>query len=155
MRLHGIDRDVFNRFTNVKASWIYDVVAPGYKYNMTDVASAMGVVQLARCDEFALRRAEITRRYNAAFADLPLLQPPPPALNDTHSWHLHIVQTTTHSNVTRDGLIDGLKAAGIGTSVHYRPLHQMTYWKSYCKDKVFRMRMNTLRLAYLCLTTWP
>ena len=88
MRLHGIDRDVFNRFTDPRANWAYDVVAPGFKYNLTDIASAMGLVQLGRSDEFARIRAARAARYDAAFADLPIIPPPHPAEGDMHSWHL-------------------------------------------------------------------
>lgn len=128
MRLHGIDRDVFNRFTDAKAGWIYDVVAPGFKYNMTDMAAAMGRVQLARRDEFQSARARLAKRYDEAFANLPVILPPQAAGGDVHSWHLYIVQLRDGSSLTRDDFIAALKDKGIGISVHYRPLHQMTYW---------------------------
>lgn len=137
MRLHGIDRDVFNRFTDAKASWLYDVVAAGYKYNLTDIASAMGSVQLTRHQEFAERRTELAARYDAAFADLPLILPPQPAPGDSHSWHLYIVQMAPGSKISRDELIATLGKRGIGTSVHYRPLHQMTFWAGYCEGAIF------------------
>ncbi|WP_232209703.1 DegT/DnrJ/EryC1/StrS family aminotransferase [Rhodobacter ferrooxidans] len=137
MRLHGIDRDVFNRFTNTRASWIYDVVAPGYKYNMTDVAAAMGLVQLGRCDDFGATRAALVARYNDAFADLPLILPPGPAAGDEHSWHLYILQLPQTAPLSRDAFIAALKDAEIGTSVHYRPLHQMTFWKDFCAGRSF------------------
>lgn len=137
MRLHGIDRDVFNRFTDPRASWMYDVVAPGYKYNLTDIASAMGSVQLARHHDFAERRTALAARYDTAFAELPLILPPQPAPSDTHSWHLYIVQVEPSSTLNRDGLIAALRDRGIGTSVHYRPLHQMQFWSSYCEGRSF------------------
>lgn len=137
MRLHGIDRDVFNRFSDPRASWMYDVVAPGYKYNLTDIASAMGSVQLARHHDFMERRTALAARYDTAFAQLPLVLPPHPASGDTHSWHLYIVQVEPSSLVNRDGLIAALRDRGIGTSVHYRPLHQMQFWSSYCEDRSF------------------
>jgi len=130
MRLHGIDRDVFDRFTNTKAGWIYDVVAPGYKYNLTDIAAAMGRVQLSRIDGFRADRAAQAARYNEALADLPLVLPPKAAPGDSHSWHLYIVQLTDEAPIGRNEFILALKEAGIGCSVHYRPLHQMTYWAS-------------------------
>lgn len=137
MRLHGIDRDVFNRFTKTGASWIYDVIAPGFKYNLTDMAAALGLVQLGRCDEFAKARQALVSRYDEAFDDLPLILPPGPAKGDTHSWHLYIVQMEKHSLVDRDYFIEALTEAEIGTSVHYRPLHQMTFWKSFSNDRSF------------------
>lgn len=137
MRLHGIDRDVFNRFTDPRAGWVYDVVAPGFKYNLTDIASALGMVQLQRADDFVRIRAERVTRYDSAFADLPLILPPSPADGDGHSWHLYIVQLTEDAPCDRDDFILALKEQGIGTSVHYRPLHQMTVWKPFCKEAAF------------------
>lgn len=137
MRLHGIDRDVFNRFTDPRASWVYDVVAPGFKYNLTDIAAALGLVQLRRAHDFGRIRAERVARYDAAFADLPLILPPGPADGDGHSWHLYIVQLTEDAPINRDDFILALKEQGIGTSVHYRPLHQMTVWKPFCKGAAF------------------
>ncbi|MEM9138192.1 MAG: DegT/DnrJ/EryC1/StrS aminotransferase family protein [Pseudomonadota bacterium] len=128
MRLHGIDRDVFDRFTNTKAGWIYDVVAPGFKYNLTDIAAAMGRVQLSRVDGFRADRAAQAARYDEALADLPLILPPHAAPGDSHSWHLYIVQLADDAPIGRNDFILALKEAGVGCSVHYRPLHQMTYW---------------------------
>lgn len=137
MRLHGIDRDVFNRFTDPRSSWVYDVVAPGYKYNLTDIASALGLVQLQRVDDFCRIRTDRVSRYDTAFADLPLTLPPGPAEGDDHSWHLYIVQLTPDAPISRDDFILALKEQGIGTSVHYRPLHQMTVWKPFCEGVAF------------------
>ena len=137
MRLHGIDRDVFNRFNDTKASWIYDVVAPGYKYNMTDIAAAMGRVQLRKANEFLNARNQLAARYDAAFADLPLILPPHAVEGDTHAWHLYVIQLTECSPLTRDEFISYLKDKGIGHSVHYRPLHQMTYWAPFAEGCVF------------------
>lgn len=137
MRLHGIDRDVFDRFTNIKASWAYDVVEAGYKYNLTDLAAAIGRVQLRRIDEFQTARSEIAARYDAAFTDLPLILPPHAAMGDTHSWHLYIVQLTDEAPLTRDEFITQLQNVGVATSVHYRPLHQMAYWKPIAEGRTF------------------
>ena len=137
MRLHGIDRDVFNRFTDPRASWLYDVVAPGYKYNLTDMASAMGSVQLARREEFADRRTALAMRYDAALAGMPLILPPRPATGDTHSWHLYIVQVAPGAKANRNELIASLRERGIGTSVHYRPLHQMEFWSHFSAGRSF------------------
>ena len=144
MRLHGIDRDVFNRFTDNRASWKYDVVAPGFKYNLTDIAAAMGLVQLGRAQGFRDIRTERAARYDAALAELPLILPPHPAEGDSHSWHLYIVQMAEGSPLSRDAFIEGLKAENIGISVHYRPLHQLTVWQPFAEggnfqqaDKVF------------------
>jgi len=129
MRLHGIDRDVFNRFTDNKASWRYDVVAPGFKYNMTDVAASLGLHQLKRSDGFQATRAARAARYDAAFADLPLTLPPHAPEGDTHSWHLYIVRLDDDAPLDRDTFATALQQEGIGISVHYMPLHLMTYWR--------------------------
>lgn len=138
MRLHGIDRDVFNRFSDNQAGWIYDVVAPGYKYNMTDMAAAMGRVQLTKVNHFQVQRAELAACYDAAFKALPLSCPPHAAAEDQHSWHLYIIQLTNDAPVDRNTFIELLKAAGIGCSVHYRPLHQMTYWSKALHNRNFQ-----------------
>jgi dTDP-4-amino-4,6-dideoxygalactose transaminase len=129
MRLHGINRDAFDRFTAKAPSWYYEIVAPGFKYNLTDIASAMGIHQLRRSRGFQATRAAIVARYDAAFADLPLITPPRPASGDTHAWHLYVLRLADGAKLTRDGLIDGLYAAGIGCSVHYIPLHLQPYWR--------------------------
>ncbi len=137
MRLHGIDRDVFNRFTDPRAGWLYDVVAPGFKYNLSDVAAALGLVQLGRCDAFLRARRERVARYDEAFADLPVILPPRAAPGDEHSWHLYILQLRADAPLARDDFINSLKAEGIGISVHYRPLHQMTVWRPFAEGRSF------------------
>jgi dTDP-4-amino-4,6-dideoxygalactose transaminase len=137
MRLHGIDRDVFNRFSDTQASWRYDVVAPGYKYNLTDLAAALGRVQLGRIDASLARRAALAARYNTAFCGLPVTLPPAAAAGDHHAWHLYILQLDDAAPMGRDALIEALKAEGIGCSVHYRPLHQMSYWSAYAGSRAF------------------
>ncbi len=130
MRLHGINRDAFDRFTAKVPSWYYEIVAPGFKYNLTDIAAAMGLHQLKRVNGFQVRREEIAQRYDEAFADLPLVLPPRPAhAGDLHAWHLYVVRLAEGAGVTRDALIDSLFADGIGVSVHYIPLHLHPYWK--------------------------
>ena len=129
MRLHGINRDAFDRFTAKAPSWYYEIVAPGFKYNLTDIASAMGIHQLRRSRGFQATRAAIAARYDAAFADLPLITPPQPKPGDTHAWHLYVLRLADGAKLSRDGLIDGLYAAGIGCSVHYIPLHLQPYWR--------------------------
>jgi dTDP-4-amino-4,6-dideoxygalactose transaminase len=129
MRLHGINRDAFDRFTAKVPSWYYEIVAPGFKYNLTDIAAALGLQQLKRIEGFRARREAIARRYDEALADLPLILPPrPQQAGDVHSWHLYVTRIADES-VTRDAFIDSLFADGIGVSVHYIPLHQHPYWK--------------------------
>jgi dTDP-4-amino-4,6-dideoxygalactose transaminase len=130
MRLHGINRDAFDRFTAKVPSWYYEIVAPGFKYNLTDIAAALGLHQLKRLPGFQVRREQIATRYDEAFADLPLILPPRPLnAGDTHSWHLYVVRLSDDASIDRDALIDSLFADGIGVSVHYIPLHLHPYWK--------------------------
>jgi dTDP-4-amino-4,6-dideoxygalactose transaminase len=130
MRLHGINRDAFDRFTSKVPSWYYEIVAPGFKYNLTDIAAALGIHQLKRLPGFQQRREAIAKAYDQAFADLPLILPPRPAMaSDVHSWHLYVVRLTPDSPLQRNDMIDALFAAGIGVSVHYIPLHLHPYWR--------------------------
>jgi dTDP-4-amino-4,6-dideoxygalactose transaminase len=129
MRSHGLNRDAFDRFRKVGASWNYDVVAPGFKYNMTDVAAAVGVVQLERACALQAARQRVAERYIHHLAGLPLDCPPPAPIGSLHAWHMFPIRVHEAARVSRDDLIAALTADGIGTSVHYRPLHQMTYWE--------------------------
>ena len=129
MRLHGMSRDAFDRFTAKLPSWYYEIVAPGFKYNLTDIAAAMGIHQLRRAHGFHQRRAQIALAYSAAFADLPVITPPGPAQGDLHAWHLYVLRLQDSAPVNRDTLIERLFAAGIGCSVHYIPLHLQPYWR--------------------------
>ena len=130
MRLHGISRDIFNRYTDVsQRSWFYEVVAPGYKYNMTDVAAALGRVQLTRAYEFLERRAAIAARYDAGLAGLPLTLPARAPEGSSHAWHLYVVSVPSEAPRSRDQVVDALTEKGIGTSLHFIPLHLQTYWR--------------------------
>jgi dTDP-4-amino-4,6-dideoxygalactose transaminase len=129
MRTHGLNRDAFDRFRKVGASWAYDVVAPGFKYNLTDVAAAIGVVQLGRAETLQRVRQRAAERYLEQLIGLPIDCPAPAPRGGLHSWHLFPICVHETARATRDDLIAALTAEGIGTSVHYRPLHQMTYWK--------------------------
>ncbi|KQW39191.1 UDP-4-amino-4,6-dideoxy-N-acetyl-beta-L-altrosamine transaminase [Rhizobacter sp. Root404] len=129
MRLHGMNRDAFDRFTAKVPSWYYEIVAPGFKYNLTDIAAAMGIHQLKRARAFHARRAAIAHAYHAAFAELPLIVPPDAPAGELHAWHLYPLRLTDAAGIDRDALIEQLFAAGIGCSVHYIPLHLQPYWR--------------------------
>jgi len=129
MRLHGMSRDAFDRFTSTKPSWYYEIVAPGFKYNLTDIAAALGLQQLKRIDAFQKRRIELAAALNAGLAGLPLTLPPMAQGGDQHSWHLYVVRLTDDAKVARDVFIERLFALGIGVSVHYIPLHLQPYWR--------------------------
>ena len=131
MRLHGIDRDVWDRFTSDKPSWEYDVVEAGYKYNMPDVNAAIGLAQLEQADKFRSERQKVAEFYynnlkELEMIDLPVCHVP----FEDHAWHLYPVILNGNSPISRNHCIEKLSEAGIGTSVHYKPLHQMTYYKN-------------------------
>ena len=129
MSLHGISRDAWKRYTS-DGSWMYDVIDTGYKYNMTDVAAALGIGQLAKCYRFWDARRDIAARYHEAFADLPEIQTPAESPDSDHSWHLYVIQLELDRlRITRNEFIDLLKAANIGTSVHFIPLHRHSYYR--------------------------
>jgi dTDP-4-amino-4,6-dideoxygalactose transaminase len=129
MRLHGMSRDAFDRFTAKVPSWYYEIVAPGFKYNLTDIAAALGIHQLRRAREFQARREAIARQFDAGFAGLPLVTPPHAAAGDMHAWHLYVLRLADAAPVSRDAFIERLFAEGIGCSVHYIPLHLQPYWR--------------------------
>ena len=129
MRLHGMSRDAFDRFTATVPSWYYEIVAPGYKYNLTDIAAALGIHQLKKARAFQQRRAGLAARYDAALAGLPVTTPPHAPAGETHAWHLYVLRLADGSGIERDALIERLFAAGIGCSVHYIPLHLHPYWR--------------------------
>ena len=130
MRLHGMSRDAFDRFTATVPSWYYEIVAPGFKYNLTDIAAALGIHQLKKAWRFQQQRQALAMQYHRALAGLPLLLPPGPRQGDLHAWHLYVVRLSDAAPISRDGFIERLFAAGIGCSVHYIPLHLQPYWRA-------------------------
>lgn len=129
MRLHGIDRDVFGRYQSTRPAWAYDVVAPGFKYNLPDPAAAMGRVQLRRVREMQGRRRAIARHYLKELAGLPLTLPADSPRGDEHAWHLFVIRLRPDARLERDDVVSKLSDLGIGTSVHFIPLHRHTYWR--------------------------
>jgi dTDP-4-amino-4,6-dideoxygalactose transaminase len=134
MRLHGITRDVWNRFTNNNCSWEYDIIAPGYKYNMPDINAAIGLAQLEKAAYFREERQRCALIYfselhNIACIDLPVFHGP----IEHHSWHLFPIIIKPEASVSRNQFIELMAKNDIGTSVHYKPLHQMTYYKDVYK----------------------
>lgn len=129
MRLHGVDRSAWAR-EGAGASWKYEIVAPGFKYNMTDVAAALGIAQLRKMHEMWIRRREIAVRYTAAFAALDALEPPSESREGEHAWHLYLLRLRTDRlSIGRDQFIEALHARNIGTSVHFIPLHVHPYYR--------------------------
>ena len=130
MRLHGIDRDIWNRFATEEPSWEYDVVAPGYKYNMADLNAAVGLAQLERAETMRRDRQRCAAKYFELLRDCPHLDLPglEVAMED-HAWHLFPVVLRSSAPVSRDQIIELLVKKGIGTSVHYKPLYRMSYYR--------------------------
>jgi dTDP-4-amino-4,6-dideoxygalactose transaminase len=153
MRLHGIDRDAFNRYTSVLPSWKYEVVAPGYKYNLTDLASAIGLHQLRRLPEMQRRRQKIAAQYHEAFASLPLQLPSGALMGDMHAWHLYVIRLTEDGEARRDGFIEEMSRRGIGCSVHFIPLHMQPYWRDEYKLRVEDFPNSTSQFA--CSVSLP
>ncbi len=129
MRLHGIDRDVFDRYTSKKTNWEYDVIAPGYKYNLTDIASAIGIVQLKRAKDLLQKRKLLVKEYLKILSGHPFWKVP--QYTDNHAWHLFVILLNTERlNISRDQFVEELSNRGIKTSVHFIPLHIMSYYKN-------------------------
>lgn len=129
MSLHGLSRQAWNRYA-AGGTWKYDIVAPGYKYNLTDVAAAMGRVQLKRSAELLSRRREIATAYNQAFDAVVGLECPTVPDEVDSAWHLYILRLKPELlRVGRDELVDRLGDQGIGTSVHFIPLHLHSFYR--------------------------
>lgn len=128
MRLHGIDRDAFDRYSSKVPAWYYEVVAPGFKYNMTDLAAALGLAQLRKAHAFQRRRAELAARYDEELHGLPL-QLPSRIDGDLHAWHLYVIRIHPEAGVERGRFIERMAELGIGCSVHFIPLHLHPYWR--------------------------
>jgi dTDP-4-amino-4,6-dideoxygalactose transaminase len=129
MRLHGIERDAWKRYSS-DGSWFYQVLEAGFKYNMTDMAAAIGLVQLGKCDELCAARQAIMERYNAAFSAIPSLEAPHHYSDRKSSWHLYILRLNLEQlSIDRDRFISELKQRGIGTSVHFIPLHLHPFYQ--------------------------
>ena len=127
--LHGISRDATQRY-HQGGSWYYEVVLPGFKYNMTDIQAALGLCQLRKLDRFQARRHEIAARYNEAFADEPALETPSTRADVDHAWHLYPLRLRLEAlRIGRDQFIHELTARNIGTSVHFIPVHLHPYYR--------------------------
>ena len=127
MRMHGIDKPVWDRYTSKTASWSYSVVEAGFKYNLPDLLAAIGREQLKKADRFLEERRRIAGIYGESFRGLPFAELPPEGPG--HAWHLYSLRLRPGSlQASRDEFVDRLREAGIGTSVHFIPLHTMPYW---------------------------
>lgn len=137
LSLHGMDRDAWKRYT-ARGAWRYEVREPGFKYNMPDIAAAIGIVQLQRLEAMQSRRDQIARRYIEAFSHIPGIVCQAPAENpgDRHSWCMFVVRVTPECGISRDELIERLKDRNIGTSVHYIPTHTFSAYRAYASENL-------------------
>jgi len=130
MSLHGISKDAWKRYSS-QGSWHYEILYPGYKYNMTDIQASIGIHQLEKLEEMQKRRKEIAKRYTESFDDIPEVLAPTSKAYVRHAWHLYPIQINTDLLKTdRNKFIDTLKAENIGTSVHFIPLHLHPYYRN-------------------------
>ncbi|MDQ6472063.1 DegT/DnrJ/EryC1/StrS family aminotransferase [Flavobacterium sp. LHD-80] len=130
MRLHGINRDIWDRFTSKTPSWEYDVIDAGYKYNMPDLAAAIGLGQLEKAELFRSERQKAVQFYYEKLKDLSMIDLPicHGELED-HAWHLFPIVLNQKASISRNEFIEKMSEQGVGTSVHYKPIHQLTYYK--------------------------
>ncbi len=129
MALHGISKDAWKRYT-AEGSWCYEIIAPGYKYNMTDIAAGMGLAQLAKAARMRQRRRAIAQQFNRAFAAEPALQIPHDRPDGQHAWHLYMLRLNLEAlTIDRARFIEELKKRNIGSSVHFIPLHLHPYYR--------------------------
>ena len=142
MSLHGMSRDAWKRYAGA-GSWRYDVVAPGFKYNLTDIAAALGITQLAKADRMLARRSEVARRYTEVFGKCPELQTPTSRPDVQHSWHLYVLRLELDRlRVGRDQFVAELGRRGVGVSVHFIPLHMLSYYR-----ETYRLRDASFPVA--------
>jgi perosamine synthetase len=130
-RLHGMTRDAWKRYTET-GNWRYDVAYPGFKYNMTDMNAALGLVQLRRLTAMQAERRRVVAGYQDRLADVDALQLPTSRPEIDHAWHLFVVRLRLERlRVGRDEVIQELSAAGVGTGVHFIPLHEHSYYRDH------------------------
>lgn len=128
--LHGMSRDAWKRYGK-EGSWFYEIVLPGFKYNMTDIQAALGLCQLRKLAMFQQRRLNIVQRYNQAFGESEMFQIPTVRSYVEHAWHLYVLRLNLHAlEINRDQFVDKLKADGIGISVHFIPVHVHPYYRN-------------------------
>jgi len=144
LSLHGISKNAWKRYTTA-GSWYYEIIYPGFKYNLTDIAASIGVVQLKKCNPFLQKRKKIANLYNQAFRNLPEIKTPVIKKYNTHAWHLYVIQLNLEKlKINRDQFIEELKKRKIGVSVHFIPLHIHPYYR-----KKYGYKAKDLPNAYI------
>jgi perosamine synthetase len=157
MSLHGMSRDAWKRYTD-QGSWYYEILAPGFKYNMTDIAAALGLKQLEKANRFQQLRKNIADCYNLAFNANPALQiPPADSSSRRHSWHLYSLRLNLDLlTIDRKQFIEELKKRGLGCSVHWMPLHLHPYYREhYNYHKGLFPKAESLWLRQISLPIYP
>ncbi len=131
MRLHGFSRDVFDRYQSKVPAWFYQVIEPGFKYNMPDICSAIGLQQLKKIDRFQERREQLAKVYDEELKDLPIVLPARDNVGEgsQHAWHLYPIRLAEQSTIGRDEFIEEMAKYNIGCSVHFIPLHRHPVWR--------------------------
>lgn len=133
MRMHGMDRTTWDRYTSSRASWEYDIIAPGYKFNLPDILAAIGCCQVDRAQLFYEQRKRIVEMYNKAFSKLDFIRLPPDG--EGNSWHLYLMRIIPEKlKITREEFAKKMQEAGLGISVHFIPIFHFTYWRKLYPD---------------------
>lgn len=133
MRMHGMDRTTWDRYTSPRASWEYDIIAPGYKFNLPDILAAIGCCQVDRAQLFYEQRKRIVDMYNKAFSKLDFIRLPPDG--EGNSWHLYLMCIIPEKlKITREEFAKKMQEAGLGISVHFIPIFHFTYWRELYPD---------------------
>ena len=153
MRLHGISRDAFDRYSSTKPAWHYEVIEPGFKYNMPDISAAIGIHQLQKIDRFHQKRVEMATIYDEALQTLPIVLPARSNNIKEHAWHLYPIRLTDASPLARDEFIIKMSEHHIGCSVHFIPLHRHPVWRN--KYHLTPDMFPNAEEAYLNITSIP
>ena len=133
MRMHGMDRTTWDRYTSSRASWEYDIIAPGYKFNLPDILAAIGCCQVDRAQLFYEQRKRIVDMYTKAFSKLDFIRLPPDG--EGNSWHLYLMRIIPEKlKITREEFAKKMQEAGLGISVHFIPIFHFTYWRELYPD---------------------
>jgi dTDP-4-amino-4,6-dideoxygalactose transaminase len=155
LALHGLSHDAWNRYTD-RGDWSYDVLAHGFKYNMSDIQAAIGIHQLRKLDQFVERRALIAGRYHAAFGGMDELELPPDNLLCRHAWHLYVLRLNLHKlDIDRGEFITKLKQKGIGASVHFIPIPMLRYFERLPLSQYAVPRARDLYSRIISLPLYP
>ena len=153
---HGIDRDVYNRYNQARNNWFYDVKSPGYKFNLTDLSASMGISQLKKLKKNYNLRKKISDKYFEILSKTNLILPIKDNKNFKSSWHLFVIRILSNNKINRDKISNLLKKKGIGSSVHYVPIHKHTFWKKNLRLKSRNFKnTETISKEILSLPIYP